>query len=103
MDDYTPTPVEVDKAVILKDRFSELMSLEIAKDWNEFVETIKNFRNHIWWAGIAVGGAGLFTMIYSIYKIPDNRDYIPLAITGGIITVLGAGIVVDQTAHLSYQ
>lgn len=107
MQDYTPITANVPRELSDLERKAKILqnqvSLEIAEDWEEFVKTIKNFRNHIWWGGVAVTGAGLFTLVYSVFKIPEDDKFIPVAIAGGVTTLLGVGIVVDQTAHLSYQ
>jgi hypothetical protein len=86
----------------LPETISSLIDPEIAKDWQEFMSFVKNFRAHVFLGGVVITGIGIFTSIYSILNLEKNKILVPVAIAGVATTILGTGIVVDMASHLYY-
>lgn len=75
---------------------------EIAKDWDEFVKFVKDFRTHMFFGAVVTTGVGLFITIYSITQLQNTKYMLPLTIAGIIAIILGTGMAVDMGSHLYY-
>ena len=91
--------------IINKDFINSLSALkdpEIADSWDDFVKFDKDFRTHMFFGGVAVTGVGLFTAIYAMANLKDNKHLLPIGIAGIVVTLLGTGMTVDMASHLYY-